>query len=226
MAATETTRSDQVTEGEVELKGTVQARETVHDPMHGEEAVLVDWELTRQETHTDADGTPDTREHTVASGRRQAVFDLADDGGTVRVDPAGATLKVDSRNRMRETFRGNDTTQLEALKEQTDGDQSGTERPGVSVRADGVDFRLSLSSDDRRTYTHEVLKPGDEVYVLGVAERDEAGVVVGRGDTRGKYLLSNMSEDELSETFGTNKWLLGAITVGFGIAAGYFLLFG
>ena len=41
MAETETTRSDQVLEGLVELKGTVRARETVRDPLSNDEAVLV-----------------------------------------------------------------------------------------------------------------------------------------------------------------------------------------
>lgn len=219
MADTETSRSDQVTEGLVELKGTVQPRETVSDPMYGDDAVLVDWELTEQET--DADG--ELRDRTMASGRREAVFDLADDGGTIRVDPDGATLKVSDANRVRETFVGHDD-RIETLVERTTGDQGGTDTVGVSVQADGVSSRIALETDDRRTYHHETLTPGDDVYVLGTAERDSEGLIVTNGDARREYIISDMSEDEISETFGQNKWILAAVATGASALTVYFLL--
>lgn len=219
MAETETTRSDQVLEGLVELKGTVRARESVRDPLYDDEAVLVDWELTEQEM--DADGDPQTR--TIASGRRQAVFDLEDGGGTIRVDPEGATLKVSGSNRRKEMLRAHDD-RLRTLRERTEGDQGGTERVGVSVRADGVSTRIDFDTDDRRTYRAETLTPGDDVYVLGTATQDQQGKIVGSGDTRGKYLLSDMSEEELSDTFASNQLLLGAIALGSAAAMVWFLL--
>lgn len=219
MADTETSRSDQVTAGLVELEGTVRPRETVRDPMYDEDAVLADWELTEQRM----DGDGDLETHTLASGRREAVFDLADGGGTIRVDPDGATLKASAANRAKETFRGSDE-RLDTLKERTDGDQGGTSVQGVSVQADGVNFRIDIASDDRRTYRHETLRPGDDVYVLGTAERDEEGMIVGKGDARREYVLSDMSEEEVSDTFGQNKWILAAIAGAASVLTVYFLL--
>ncbi|QCC49959.1 GIDE domain-containing protein [Halapricum salinum] len=219
MAETETTRSDQVLEGLVELKGTVRARETVRDPLSNDEAVLVDWELTKQEL--DADG--DIQDRTIASGRREAVFDLEDEGGTIRVDPEGATLKMSGSNRHKETLRGHDD-RLTSLREGTESDQGGTERAGVSIRADGVSTLIDFDTDDRRTYRAETLTPGDGVYVLGTATRDGEETIVGRGDTRGKYFLSDMSEAELSDTFASNQLLLGVIALGSAAAMVWFLL--
>lgn len=224
MADTETTRAAQVLEGVVELKGTVQARETVADPMYGEDVVFVDWEVEREEQRPDDEGGTETVDHRIAGGRREAIFEVVDESGSVRVDPQSATLKVDSRNRTRESFRGTDTDQLQALEAETGGDQGGTDREGVRVRADGVDSQLYDVSDDRRVYSHEVLRPGDDVYVLGEATRDDEGLIVGKGDD--DFLLSNMSEEELAETLGSNQLLLGALAAAFTIGAAYFLLLG
>lgn len=222
MADTETTRSDQVMPGTVELKGTVRARETVRDPMHGQAVVSVDWEVSEEETSVDEDGA-ESHDRQLASGRRDAVFEVEDDGGTVAVDPSGATLKMDSTNRTREQFIGTQPSELVALADETKSDQSGTDREGVSVRSDGVTSRL-YNGDSTRIYEHDVLRPGDEVYVLGEAKRrdDELVVVDGGND----MLLSNMTEAELSDTLGSNQWLLAALAVGFTIGAAYFFVLG
>jgi hypothetical protein len=69
-----------------------------------------------------------------------------------------------------------------------------------------------------------MLSPGDDIYVLGTATRDEDGPIVGSGDARGTYILSDMSEEELSDTFGNNQLLLGAIAAGSVVAMVWFLL--
>ena len=65
---------------------------------------------------------------------------------------------------------------------------------------------------------------GAALYVLGTATRDGEEKIVGRSHTRGKYLLSDMSEAELSDTFASNQLLLGVIALGSAAAMVWFLL--
>jgi len=76
---------------------------------------------------------------------------------------------------------------------------------------------------DEMTFRHEILKPGDDLTVVGEAQRTDDGLVVGGGD--GEFVLSDMAEDELVSEYRTKLLLLGVATVVFLVGVVYFLAF-
>ncbi|WP_254764639.1 E3 ubiquitin ligase family protein [Natrinema marinum] len=220
LASTDRARTDTAVEGQALLTGTVEPLETVGSPVTDEEAVVVDWELSAE---SDDEEGPDER---VASGRRAADFHLVDEGGAVRVDPTGSDLIVSGSNMVRDRVRttAGSFERLRRFADEVEGDQSGTERDGVSVRADGVVSPNRFDRYDHHTFEHEILGPGDEVTVLGTLRRENGDGVVGDGPDR--FLLSDMSPADLVSDLETKKRLLLGVTLVLAIASLYFLVLG
>jgi hypothetical protein len=69
-------------------------------------------------------------------------------------------------------------------------------------------------------YTETMLEVGDEIYVLGTAQRQGDGLVIDKSDDL--FIVSDQSEEQLTKSFH-NKKLGGFITAGILGAGGLFL---
>lgn len=218
MADTETTTTDALTEGQVKLTGTVEPIETVESPVDGTESVIVDWQLRATPGDHDEAGTEE-----VIEGIREAAFKLSDQAGEVRVDPEGSQLVVSGENTTSEFHQHVQLEEIETLDREIQGDHGGSDREGVHVRADGT-LMAERFNDEYDSYTlkHEVIQPGDEVYVLGNATRENGTWVIGHGE--GKFLISDQSEEEVTADLERKKWIPLAAAVVFAVGSLYFLL--
>lgn len=220
LAETEASTVAALTPGQVTVEGTVEARDTVRSPITGEEAVVVDWEVTGEEddpADPDDDDPGGGTDH-LAGGQRTGEFSVADGTGSVPVDPPyGAELTASDGNTHVDR-RHNPTSEI--LEEVDEG-----VRVGEDDRGDGTVLVSQAARYDEVTLRHELLQPGDHVTVVGTARRTDDGVVVGEGDGDDEFLLSDMSEDELAGELRKKLLLLGGVTAVLLIGVVYFLAF-
>lgn len=214
-AITETaaTTTASLTPGQVKLRGRVEATETVTSPIDGSEAVMVDWKVTGEENEPGED-EGETKDR-IAGGLRTGEFALADEHGQVQVDPPyGAELAASDENTLTDSRYDPTLETLEAVDERArEEDDEGT-RGSVPVGT-------SHDQYDSMTFHHEVLRPGDDLLVVGAARQTDDGWVVGEGD--GEFLVSDMSEDELAWEIKKKLFAVGALTTVFVAAAVYFV---
>jgi hypothetical protein len=201
---------DELTPGDqVKLQGRVEAEETVTSPITGEQAVVVEWEVNGEENGSD--GNED--ETRLASGQRSGTFSLTDGTGSVPIEPPyGTNLSVSDENTYVDRRHDPTLETLEAVDESVrQGDDRGNNTMMVS----------QARQYDEMKFRHEILKPGDDLTVVGTAQQSEDGIVVGGGE---EFVLSDLAADELAAEFTKKKVLLGAVTVGLVGAVIYLLL--
>jgi hypothetical protein len=200
--ATEKVRS--VAAGRTELTGTADPDETVfHRPFTDGECVYAHYRI-REHHESGSDGS-DWR--TVDSDTWIAPFFLDDGTGRIRVEPERST-----------TFEISDEHSTTVTVEE---DHS----PPPDVREFLEEVSSAGPADDKRRYVEEVIPPGEEVYVLGGAEQrdDESGdnedrLVVRRDGGSDRFIVSDMSEEELASTLTYRVPLL--IVFGLAISTG------
>jgi hypothetical protein len=211
--ATETVTTQSLTEGVVALRGTVtEATEPLRAPLSDDDAVLVEWEV---EEETDEEGPDDTK-----SGLHAVDFYLEDDRGRIRVrpdDPEAVTLSGSKRTNVRQYADRAVGDDLLASLQRFDEDVR--EDPTFHHRSsEKMSFGAANPTRDRN-YIQYVLRPGDEVYVLGTASRGEDGEWVLQRGEEGRFLISDMGADALADHYGGNQTLLlGVVVVLLGIA--------
>lgn len=201
-----------LTPGQVKLKGRVEATETVTSPIDGSEAVMVDWKVTGEENEP---GEGETDRERVAGGQRTGEFSLSDQQGQVRINPPyGAELAASDENTLVDNRYDPSLETLETVDEEARaGDDEGT-RGSIQVGTTHGEY-------DSMTFQHEVLRPGDDLLVIGTAQQTDDGWVVGEGE--GEFLVSDMSEDELAWEIKKKLYALGAVTLVLVAATVYFL---
>lgn len=160
--------------GPVEIEGIVSSSgKTLTAPFTDTECVVYEYTIEELRRDHDDDGR---KWKTVDSGGERVPFRIADDTGSILVEPAGATLRLDSER----VFRS----------------REGEESPD----AVGGAFSLNLSGvtinagRDRR-YTERRIDAGERVYVFGPARYDpgasaaagEVNAIVGRAGERGVF---------------------------------------
>lgn len=203
MAETETTPVREIEPGVVELKGTARAiedEEALSAPISGNEALA-----TTATVQKYSSGGKHSSWNTIYDQETVRPF-LVDDGtGEVRVEPP-----EDASLRLRES-----TTTV-------DGDEQPPDNVRRFVEAfDGVDPATKdedrlLASGERRRYREGSIEPGDDVYVFGEAVESEAGwgadayEVTGGADV-GRFVLSDMAEEELTSSGKLGAVLLSAV---------------
>lgn len=199
---TESVRS--MAAGRTELEGTARPVDEPFDqPFDDGEAVLASYEI--EEYHHDDDGGD---WHTLDSGELVAPFLLDDGTGRALVD-VDRTVSLQISDEHRTRIRVDDDEQepevvKRFLREDSDVDVSDTGW---------------FSGEDRR-YTQEVLPPGSDAYVFGDAQprEDAAGtgeerLVLRRDEGTDRFVVSDMREDELTDSMGRDA-LLG---IGLGV---------
>jgi len=220
---TETTTTAALEEGQVKLRGRIEPLETVMSPVTGEDVVAVDYTFRADPEHDDEPV------ETVVRGRRAADFELVDDQGRVRVEPMEATYLVSDGNTVKTRSETVDTDVVQAFEDEIEDDFDGSDREGVHARASGA-LNTSLGGADFQAeyrdqrFRHEVLKPDDEVQVLGIARRENGESVVCDGD--GKFVISDKDEEAVTSQLSTRKWLLLVVAVALAAGSLYFLVLG
>lgn len=207
--ATETVRAAAV--GRTELEGTVEpAGPTLARPFTDGDCVYAHYRI--REEREDSDG--DTSWTTLDQDTWVVDFLLDDGTGRILVDPeVSAKFEISDANTTRivvPSGRSEPAGVAEFLEQGTDADPS---------------------SRRRRKYYQEVIPPGETVYVLGGAEirsdadgRDADALVVRRDGGSDRFVVSDMTEPELTTTLSRRAPAL--ILFGLALSAGslYLLL--
>lgn len=204
---TEQVRS--IAAGRTEIAGTATPTEgTVEQPFAEGECLYADWEI--EEHHHDDDGSD---WHTIDRGEVATPFALDDGTGTVRVAAStDATWEISEEHHTRIDVGARESPPEEVrsfLETHSETD----------VGDEGIVF------GDRRRYTQEVLPPNEEVYVFGrAAEREDASgsneerLVMERDGGSGRFIISDMTESELTESLSTRAPLF--ILLGLAMSVG------
>lgn len=154
--------------GPVEVRGTVNPREILKAPFSGRECVAVYWGVEQKKRMGKTKWTP------VDAGADTAQFLLDDGTGAVRVDPWDASLGVE------------EWTQV------VEADETAPEPIARFAAGNGT---VTLAGRTYR-FTEKIIRPGEEVYVLGVAQQDEEGTVIADTD-RVPFTISDMAENRM-----------------------------
>jgi len=223
VASTETRSTASLTNDIVAVSGRVKAGPagTLTHPVMGSEALAVQWGVEEPE---------DTDEETFEiddSGRQTVPFQLVDDDGAVEVDPTGADLHLSSNHY--EMFTNATHTPGERALTFIDRVQKNERRSceaGTKRIHNTPINEATVHGTSRIQYESRVLQPGDTGYVLGSARSDGDGTYTIGSDGDNKFIISDMSEEALSEDLGSAQWLLaGAALLFYGLSA-YFMFFG
>ena len=212
---TETTEARNLRPGKADIKGTARRTEdgsTTKSPISRKEALATKVEEYRQ----DQDGN----EHgggwrTVYENEGDVPFVTEDRTGEVRVDPTHSetNLNLEMRNKAGVGVGEeppDDVRRFLESEEEVDAASSASLGP--------LDF------GPRRRYSEGVVEPGDDVYVLGKARKEDAGLgehehAISEPTESGEFVVSDKSEEHIVEE---NKFH-GLILLVIGIP---FILFG
>lgn len=176
--------------GTVEIEGVVSPAEgTLTAPFTDTDCVVYEYTIEELRRDHDDDGTKWT---TIDSSGEGVPFRITDDTGSILVEPAGATLRLDSER----VFRSREGEEPPAA---VGGFLPSLELGGFTINA----------GRDRR-YTERRIDVGERVYVFGPARHDpgaseaagEVNAIVGRASERG--FLGRLTD----RTLGRSPFLL------------------
>jgi hypothetical protein len=204
---TEQVRS--IAAGRTELNGIAKPTDgTVEQPFLDGECLYADWRI--EEHKHDDDGSD---WHTIDSGEVATPFALDDGTGAVRVaasTDADWEISDEHRTRIDVGERESPPDEIRSFLET---------HSETDVGDEGIVF------GDRRRYVQEVLPPDEEVYVFGrAAEREgasgdnEGRLVMERDGGSDRFIISDMTESELTESLSTRAPLF--ILLGLAMSVG------
>lgn len=231
LSTTETTDALSMTPGPVELVGRAEPADEglLPAPFTDEDVVAAWWEIEEWE-----ESGKSSSWRTEGSGTYATEFYLDDGTDHVLVRPAGASLEFDPETtRVREV--GVDDPIPASVQQFLSLDSTPGEPNEAFIKA--LDFGQQVGD---RKYRQRVIRPGEEVYVLGTATRvgaaefgDNDFEVVESADDghhdADRFIVSNRSESELlaaRSNAGLYLWggvllaVLGIATVAFAAFAG------
>jgi hypothetical protein len=219
IADTETTKIRELNPGTVEVKGTAHLAEDaslVDSPITKQAGLAFYVEMEEWESSGQGGGNWETKHEKQTAN--PIVVD--DDSGEVRVElPPDGDLNVDQEE-----------TTVEAGDEPPENIRQYIKDEAAVDEAPRREFG-PLRTGERRRYSEGVLKPGEEVYVLGTARNDEDAdwgkhsFIIDEPTEFGDFVLSNKSEEELvreGKRGGLVSLVLGGSLVVAGIAATVF----
>ena len=164
--------------GPVELEGTVVADSDARSsPFTDTACVAYEYEVQEKRTRTQSTGkttTTQTYWETIASGAEAIPFRLADDTGSVLVDPAGADLRLSAERAI--SVDGGTEPPERIARYISDDDRVNDQNRSIDLRL----FELQTGRD--RKFVERRLDVGGPVHVLGHSRYDttvsrEAGQV-------------------------------------------------
>jgi len=199
--------------GPVEIEGRARPEDdsgTVTAPFTGTECLAYEYEV--QELRTSG---KHSHWQTIDEGADGVEFGVSDDTGRVRVDPAGAEVKLDEHT-MRVSPGEELPAELAAYVESTDE----VEKQDATV--DLVVAELNVGNKQR--FTERRLDVGESVYVYGQARTSPStewgstgvNVVVGDGEAAPVFVISDTGERETAWQFargGLVRFLAGIVVV-------------
>jgi len=212
---TETTEVQSLEPGVTEVKGTAivpDGGQILDVPFSETEGVVV--QVKVQEYHTSSEGGGSWK--TIHENTDTAPF-LVDDGtGTVRVDPEGADLPMDTEK----TTVGSGEKPPERIRRYLENEPDVDEAWKASLGP--LDF------GNRRRYTEAVVEPEEDVYVLGEAaevDDEEWGQRSFKIDGGDPFIVSDQSETAVKQGSTLSAIILFVIGVIFGGMGLFALLF-
>lgn len=202
-SATETVRAAAV--GRTELTGTAEPLDVVLSrPFSEGECLYANYRI--EEEREDSDGN--TSWTTLDSDTWVVDFILNDGTGEIRVEP-----EISSKYEISDAH----STTIHVAEQETEPPEVGT------FLEHGTDVDPTRTS--ARRYIEAVIPPGTEVYVLGGAETREPErgsnaerLVVGRDDGSDRFIISDMTEPELTSTLSRRAPMM--ILIGLLLSAG------
>ncbi len=186
---TPTTPASQVLSGFVEVRGTVEAEQTIISPFNQVPAVLCNWKVEEYRQR----GKNSTWV-TVLSGMEAHDFWIRDDSGRVKVKVTGVETKPTFYLTAAKNMKSGTFNQAAPHVEQF------LQMHGRSSQ--GWVFNKSMR------YSEEVISPGEPMYGLGFARRDGKNVELIPMKSR-ELILANCTEEELQKRMGRNGfWMM------------------
>ena len=197
---TPTTDAARVASGFVEVKGTVEAGETLVSPFLQLPAVLCRWRVEEYRSSGKSGHWS-----TVLSGDEARDFWIRDQTGRVRVRLEGSPVQPQLYLTPATNLRSG------AFKDAPPHVEEFLRQHGRS--AQGWVFNKSMR------YREEVIQPGEPIYGLGFASRQGSEAALA-GTKAGELVLANCTEEELQRRLGRSGfWMtLGGVAL---IAAGF-----
>lgn len=208
-------------EGPVELEGTaseVDDAGTLRAPLTGTPCLAYEYEVEEHQS-----SGKNSSWNTVDEGSGLVPFRLEDDTASVRVDPSGATLALETD----QTFEvGGGEAEPEPVREFLER-ESDLESENTSL-----DLRVvELATGNDRRYHERRLEPGGEAYVLGQSRYDvearetmrDISAVVEDGAETPAFVVSDTCQDGAVRLLAKPvvPWLaIGVFAVGLGILVG------
>jgi E3 Ubiquitin ligase len=164
-------------------------------------------------SHSEGRSTRSVDSRTVAKGASSTPFRVRDDSGAVLVDPEGAEFDRSERvvNQFERYPPGGELTSRFSGIDFTAG-------PGD---LSGMGFGRTLGY----AFEEWVLRPGQRVYVLGEASDRGGQLLVGK-PSKGPYLVSTRSEQELARSARTQRTVARAAAALAGVGGAALLLLG
>jgi hypothetical protein len=218
--------------GRTEVTGTAKPHGDVFAaPFTPGEALCATYEI--EEHHHDDDGSDWV---TIDSGTLTAPFEIDDGTGSVVVDAnQQIELHVSDANHTRIDVDAGES-EPEPIQHFLANNTSVDTGAAAPLDIGGEGGMMDSLFDDRRRYTQEVIPPESEVYCFGNAREREEGedlttgedgpatdqrLVIDHDESTGRFILSDMSEAELTEDLGWSAPLLMAGGVIF-LTAGFY----
>jgi len=189
---TPTTNARDVMSGFVEVKGVVEATEVVASPFQASPSVFCRWSVEEYRRRGKSSSWV-----TVLSGVEKRDFWIRDESGRVRVPVANLTPVL--------YLAGKNTTASGTFRAAPEHIESFLSRHGRS--STGWVFNKSMR------YTEENIAPGEHIYALGWARRENEPFFE-QGPTGSELILANLTEEELSHRLGSRgRWMVGGGSV-------------
>ena len=186
---TPTTHARDVASGFVEVKGVVEATDVISSPFYSTPAVFCRWTVEEYRRR----GKSSTWV-TVLSGIEKRDFWIRDDSGRVRVPVANLQPVL--------YLAGKNTTSSGTFRAAPEHIEAFLSRHGRS--STGWVFNKSMR------YTEENIAPGEHIYALGWALRENNDPFFAQGPTGSELILANLTEEELSHRLGSRgRWMVG-----------------
>lgn len=163
-------------DGTIEVEGTAEPlSETLRSPYDGADCLAYGYSKKRKEREKNEDGEYETKWRTVDSGDDAVPFLVSDDTGSIPVDPAGATLGLDTEY----SDRTGDVKRSEKRIDPGDGVHViGRKIPAVESDADLGDARTYIG-DGEEVPTFRVTNGGELETVARMFGRSAGSVALG-----------------------------------------------
>ena len=198
---TPTSKIRAVAMGLVEIGGAAVSKEYLKTPFSNNECVYYKYEVKEYREHTSVSKGRTTRSYswdTIDSGEKRMPFFIADETGTIYVNPENAEFNVPIKKEFIEKAG------LFKRAYSREGNHSLAEIP--------VNKITFLNKVGDRKYFESYLSPNENIYILGTADSYSGKAFIHQGQNDKNFIISTRSEKELLKAI---RWqMIGGFAAG------------